>query len=85
MWNNPDTWNEASIKAAWDGSTRVDEKPYHVYSASKAAQEREAWKWVKDHQPGFKFNVVMPNANVSNFDKHPSTRLMLSISLSMAE
>ena len=69
LWINPDTWNEASIKAAWDESTPAEEKPYHVYSAAKAAQEREAWKWVKEHRPGFQLNVVVPNTNVCIF-KH---------------
>ncbi|KAK9343152.1 hypothetical protein V1522DRAFT_424383 [Lipomyces starkeyi] len=27
------------------------------------ASEREAWEWMKEHQPGFVFNTVLPNTN----------------------
>ncbi|KAJ5519845.1 aldehyde reductase [Penicillium fimorum] len=57
------TWNETSIKAAWAESTPTQDRGYHVYAASKAEQERQAWRWMKERQPGFVLNVVVPNTN----------------------
>lgn len=77
-----DTWNEASVKAAWDESTPAKDRGYHVYAASKTVQEQEAWNWVKKHQPGFAFNTIVPNTNVSSsFYKAPKNMLMVSRSM----
>ncbi|KAJ5762070.1 NAD(P)-binding protein [Penicillium nucicola] len=57
------SWNEVSVKAAWDSSTPAETKGYHVYAAAKVEQERSAWEWVKEQQPNFEFNVVLPNNN----------------------
>ncbi|KAL3470491.1 NAD(P)-binding protein [Aspergillus californicus] len=56
------TWNERSVKAAWDDSTPATDRPYHIYAAAKIAQERAAWEFVKEKQPGFELNVVIPNS-----------------------
>ncbi|KAE8327952.1 hypothetical protein BDV39DRAFT_192356 [Aspergillus sergii] len=55
-----DTWNEATVKAAFDEGTLADAKPFTVYVASKTEGERAAWKWVKDNKPRFVFNAVLP-------------------------
>lgn len=59
-----DTWNEESIKAAWDPTTPEDAKAFAVYSASKAEGEKAAWAWMRDNQPHFEFNTVLPDLNV---------------------
>jgi nucleoside-diphosphate-sugar epimerase len=62
-----DTWNEAAVKAAWmpppyEGlQRRLD-----VYSASKTQGEQAAWKWMKEHNPHFVLNTILPNANIGN-------------------
>ncbi|PYH42259.1 aldehyde reductase II, partial [Aspergillus saccharolyticus JOP 1030-1] len=57
------TWNEVSVRAAWDESTPSATRAYHVYSAAKTEQEREGWRWVRERKPRFEFNTVVPNSN----------------------
>ncbi|OJJ47350.1 hypothetical protein ASPZODRAFT_65377 [Penicilliopsis zonata CBS 506.65] len=57
------TWNDYSVKAAWDPETPDAEKPSIVYNASKVESERAAWKWVAENKPHFVFNSVLPNVN----------------------
>ncbi|OGM43401.1 cinnamoyl-CoA reductase [Aspergillus bombycis] len=54
------TWNDGAVRSAKDPSVPVAQKPYLVYAASKTESEREAWKWVKQNNPGFDFNTVLP-------------------------
>lgn len=61
-----DSWNDASIKAAWDPTTAEDRKGVLTYAASKTEAERQAWAWVRENKPGFAFNTVLPNWTVSN-------------------
>jgi nucleoside-diphosphate-sugar epimerase len=70
--SDPGTWNDAAVEAAWSKDTPAEQKPYNVYAASKTESERAAWKWFKERKPGFAFNTILPNMNVS-----------LSLSLSM--
>ncbi|KAJ5674327.1 uncharacterized protein N7477_004261 [Penicillium maclennaniae] len=58
------TWNYASIEAAWSADTPEKEKPGIVYSASKTKQELAAWEWYKATKPGFVLNAVLPNVNI---------------------
>ncbi|BCS29246.1 uncharacterized protein APUU_70816A [Aspergillus puulaauensis] len=55
-----DTWNLATVKAAFDETTPADARPFTVYAASKTAGEQAAWKWVKSNKPAFAFNTVLP-------------------------
>ncbi|KNG86962.1 cinnamoyl-CoA reductase [Aspergillus nomiae NRRL 13137] len=55
-----DTWNIATVTAAFDESTPADAKPFTVYVASKTEGERAAWKWVEKNKPAFVFNAVLP-------------------------
>ncbi|KAL5336900.1 putative aldehyde reductase [Aspergillus crustosus] len=57
------TYNETSIKAAWDDTTPKETRAYHVYCASKAEQEKAAWEWIENNNPGFHFNTVIPDAS----------------------
>lgn len=60
-----DTWNNDVLKAAWSEAVPPEKRPYIVYAAAKTEAERQAWNWVAENQPGFGFNVVVPNINVS--------------------
>ncbi|KAE8404386.1 hypothetical protein BDV37DRAFT_294032 [Aspergillus pseudonomiae] len=55
-----DTWNIATVNAAFDESTPADAKPFTVYVASKTEGEQAAWKWVEKNKPAFVFNAVLP-------------------------
>jgi hypothetical protein len=63
--NRPDTWNDASVKAAWDENTPAEIKALMVYAASKTEGERAAFNWVKKNKPGFVFNSVLPDYTAS--------------------
>ncbi|KAI1392684.1 NAD(P)-binding protein [Hypoxylon trugodes] len=59
------TWNEASIQ-----EVNAMVPPYEgkdscqaAYYASKTKGEQAAWQWVKEHNPSFTLNSVLPNAN----------------------
>ncbi|GAM33993.1 hypothetical protein TCE0_013f01291 [Talaromyces pinophilus] len=72
----PDTWNDAAVKAAWDENTPAEAKPFIIYGASKTEGERAAWNWVKENKPGFAFNAVLPNlvlGRVLHYNIHGST------------
>jgi hypothetical protein len=60
-----DTWNTATVNAAFDENTPANAKPFTVYVASKTEGERAAWKWVKNNKPAFVFNSVLPYYTVS--------------------
>ncbi|KAE8381963.1 hypothetical protein BDV26DRAFT_278373 [Aspergillus bertholletiae] len=52
------TWNDDAVKAAWEQNPDDERLGLNVYSASKTEGERQAWKWIKDNNPGFDFNAV---------------------------
>lgn len=68
--DRPDTWNDTAVRMAWDDQTPENEKGVAVYAASKTEGERQAWKWMEEHQPHFQFNTVLPCFNVSPFVTH---------------
>ncbi|KAL2828007.1 putative aldehyde reductase [Aspergillus cavernicola] len=73
-----DTWNELSVKAAWDENTPAESKAFAIYAASKAEGERAAYNWVKKNNPEYTFNSVLPDWTIGEF-LHPnisSTGLM---------
>jgi len=55
-------WNEADIRAAW-APPPYDGRQWAVYGASKTEAEKAVWKFVKEQQPEFIANAVLPNAN----------------------
>lgn len=59
-----DTWNDASISAAWDKNIPTHSKGYIVYGASKTEAERAAFKWIEEHDRPFIFNTVLPGITV---------------------
>ncbi|KPI39811.1 Aldehyde 2 [Cyphellophora attinorum] len=66
-----DTWNDASIAAAWDPNTPAEIKGLMVYAASKTAGERAAFDWVKKHKPGYVLNSVLPDYTIGEV-LHPN-------------
>jgi len=61
---NLDTWNDASIAAAWYENVPAHAKGYIVYGASKTETERAAFKWVEENNRPFVFNTVLPGITV---------------------
>ncbi|KAG5300569.1 aldehyde reductase II [Histoplasma ohiense] len=58
------TWNEDIVRAAWAPPPYEGwQRRHNVYAASKTEGEKIAWKWVRDNQPDFVLNTVLPNAN----------------------
>ncbi|KAF2500119.1 NAD dependent epimerase/dehydratase [Lophium mytilinum] len=55
-----ESWNEAAVKSAWDPSD-TGRAPATIYSASKVAAEQALWKWVKENDPKFVVNAVLPS------------------------
>ncbi|EED23358.1 cinnamoyl-CoA reductase, putative [Talaromyces stipitatus ATCC 10500] len=58
-----DTWNDFTVRAAWDKDSPEELRGGHVYRASKVEVERAAWKFVEEKKPKFVFNAVLPNVN----------------------
>ncbi|KAI2603966.1 aldehyde reductase [Hypoxylon fragiforme] len=59
-----DTWNEASVEKAYGlPPPDVKERLRDVYFASKTKAEQAAWQWMREHQPAFALNTVIPSAN----------------------
>jgi len=58
---NSNTWNEASIAAAWAPPPYTAERIWDVYAASKTQAEQAAWEFMRERKPGFGFNAVLPD------------------------
>lgn len=59
------TWNDAAMKAAWAPPPYEGlQRRLDVYSASKTQGEQAAWKFMKDKNPNFVLNTVLPNCNI---------------------
>ncbi|EGE80807.1 aldehyde reductase II [Blastomyces dermatitidis ATCC 18188] len=58
------TWNDEIVHAAWAPPPYEGwQRRHNVYAASKTEGEKVAWKWMRENQPGFVLNTVLPNAN----------------------
>jgi nucleoside-diphosphate-sugar epimerase len=55
------SWNDDILEEAWAPPPYGDDRAYAVYAASKVACERAAWDFMRDQQPSFVFNTVLPN------------------------
>lgn len=68
-------WNNEDVEAAWKPPPYEAERAWATYGASKTQAEQEMWKFVKEHQPGFVLNTVLPNANMGEIlsDKQPAS------------
>ncbi|CAG8019977.1 unnamed protein product [Penicillium olsonii] len=61
------TYNDSVVAAARAGENPPEVVPgATVYAASKTEAERQAFKWVEENQPPFRFNTVVPDNVVRN-------------------
>ncbi|PWY88118.1 cinnamoyl-CoA reductase [Aspergillus sclerotioniger CBS 115572] len=58
-----ETYNDLAVSLAYSPTTPPAQKPFLVYAASKTEGERHAWNWVRENDPGFVFNTVLPGTN----------------------
>ncbi|KAF4624525.1 hypothetical protein G7Y89_g13647 [Cudoniella acicularis] len=56
-------WNEADIRAAHAPGPIKPERAWPVYGASKTEAENLVWQFVKEENPQFVVNAVLPNTN----------------------
>lgn len=61
------TYNDAVIAEVQAGNPREIAPGQAVYAASKTEAERQAFKWVEENQPRFRFNTVVPDNVVWKF------------------
>jgi nucleoside-diphosphate-sugar epimerase len=59
-----DTWNEEDVEAAWMPPPYDPSRAWFVYAASKTQAEQELWKYVREQNPHFVANAVLPNTNI---------------------
>ncbi len=60
------TWNVAAIEQTaqpWNSEGNPRWHGILLYGASKARGEQAAFAWMREHQPAFSFNTVVPNVN----------------------
>ncbi|KAG2416671.1 hypothetical protein HFD88_007887 [Aspergillus terreus] len=57
-----DSYNDMSVKLAWDETTPEPLRRCAVYAASKTEAERKAWNWMEEQKPHFKLNTVLPGS-----------------------
>src|SRR5690242_8510203 len=55
------SWNDDILEEAWAPPPYEPNRAYAVYAASKVACERAAWTFMREQQPKFVFNTVLPN------------------------
>lgn len=56
-----DTWNEAAVEEAWAPPPYGASRGMYTYAASKAAAEKEVWKFVHEQKPHYVVNVISPS------------------------
>ncbi|PVI06099.1 dihydroflavonol-4-reductase [Periconia macrospinosa] len=54
------TYNEQGVA---DGTTTPPGHPMGLYIAIKVATEKACWDWIKENNPHFTFNTILPYAN----------------------
>lgn len=59
-----DSWNEVAVKAAWAPPPYNNSRASAVYAASKAQGEQVAWRFMKERNPAFVLNTVLPSVNL---------------------
>lgn len=70
-----DDWNNEAVEAAWKPPPYEAGREWQTYGASKTLAEQAMWKFVKEQNPGFVLNCVLPNANFGEIlsDKQPAS------------
>ncbi|KAL8721136.1 MAG: hypothetical protein Q9225_002119 [Loekoesia sp. 1 TL-2023] len=61
---NTDQWNDEDVAKAWAPPPYNQDRATSVYAASKTQAEQEVWKFVREQQPNFVLNAVLPNWNI---------------------
>ena len=56
-------WNIEAVEAAWKPPPYEPERCWAVYAASKTEAEQKMWEFIKEEEPGFVLNTVLPNTN----------------------
>lgn len=56
------TWNTGAVERAWAPPPYEAERSWDVYGASKTLSEQAMWEFVRDQNPHFVCNSVLPNA-----------------------
>ena len=59
---NADLWNESAVAQTYEKPENPrSDRFYVVYAAGKVLSEQAAWRFVREKQPGFVLNTVLPN------------------------
>lgn len=57
------SWDEESVQKAWMPPPYTSERSPVVYAAGKVTSEKALWKFVKEQNPNFVVNSILPNVN----------------------
>jgi nucleoside-diphosphate-sugar epimerase len=77
----PESWNEES-KAAWTMPVTTDyRRMIFNYMCAKTEAEQQSFAWVKEHNPHFTFNSVVPNINLGTVTRPDKTGFVSSSGL----
>ncbi|KAK5082037.1 hypothetical protein LTR05_007179 [Lithohypha guttulata] len=61
-----DTWNDIAVETAYNKrgeSIGPNSYPFVVYAAMKTQSEKALWKFMKEQNPPFTANAILPNMN----------------------
>ncbi|KAI9646380.1 hypothetical protein NHQ30_004371 [Ciborinia camelliae] len=58
------TWNEEDVEAAHAPPPYEPSRKWAVYGASKTEAEQAVWKFVKERNPGFVANAILPDTTM---------------------
>ena len=58
-----DDWCQEALDEAWKPPPYTPERAFFTYAASKVAGEKALWDFVKENEPGFIANAVLPSFN----------------------
>ncbi|PHH63092.1 hypothetical protein CDD81_6337 [Ophiocordyceps australis] len=61
---NSTMWNQADIDLAWAPPPYTEHRKLAVYAASKTLAEQACWDFVRQQNPPFVLNAVLPNCNI---------------------
>jgi len=59
-----ESFNENAVRQAY--ATDPAPNGLQMYMALKTRMEQEAWKWIREHQPAFVFNSVLPDTTMGH-------------------
>ena len=70
-----ENWNTEDIEQAWKPPPYESDRIWAVYGASKTQAEQSVWEYVKERNPSFTVNTILPNANFGEIlsEKQPAS------------